>query len=209
MSIRLALVALALVLTGCAQPSKQYVNADTFGMYFALPRTWPAVPGEQLTKAQGGWNDDAGDVFTQTVVWQAAWGTAGVTPAQVFAAEPSDKPTVYAFVRDLLDVEQRQIGDDIETSLQDIVIPASSLAAAGVDVDTTQWRQNGFVGIQQSATYPSGGAPAEVDVVSMLSPNKSRLYVVVLRCSVDCYNKHREDFAGVLNSLTFEETSGQ
>ena len=38
MSVRIAILALVLVLSGCAQPSKQYINADTYGMYFALPR---------------------------------------------------------------------------------------------------------------------------------------------------------------------------
>lgn len=208
MSIRLALLALVLALTGCAQPAKQYVNADTLGMYFALPREWVAVPSEQLTKAQEGWNDDAGEVYVETVRWQGAWGEAGIKPAQVFSAKPSSNPTAYAFVRDLLNVETRQIGEDIETALQDLVIPASALLAAGVDVETTQWRQNGFVGIQQSATYPAGGGRSTVDVVSMLSPSRSRLYVLVLRCSADCYAEHQQDFDGVINSLTFEETRG-
>lgn len=209
MSVRVALLALVLVLTGCAQPSRQYISADSYGMYFALPRDWSAVSGEQLKKAQQGWNDDAGQVFVETVRWQAAWGPAGVKPATLFAAAPSSKPTAYAFVRDLLNVETRQVGSDIETALQDIVIPASSLLAAGVDVETTQWRQNGFVGIQQTATYPAGGGRSTVDVVSMLSPSRSRLYVLVLRCSEDCFAENRQQFDAVIDSLTFEENSGQ
>ena len=209
MSVRLALLAIVLVLSGCAQPSKQYINADTYGMYFALPREWVAVPGEQLTKAQEGWDDDAGQVFVETVRWQSAWGPTGVKPASVFAAAPSDEPTAYAFVRELLDVETRQVGKDIETALQDIVIPASSLLAAGVDVESVQWRQNGFVGVQQTATYPAGGGRSTVDVVSMLSPNRSRLYVLVLRCSETCFAENRKQFDEVIDSLKFEETSGQ
>lgn len=209
MSVRLAFLAFVLVLTGCAQPSQQYINADTYGMYFALPREWSAVPSEQLSKAQQGWQDDAGQVFIDTVRWQAAWGPAGITPDNLFAAVPSEQPTAFAFVRDLLNVETRQIGDDIEMALQDIVLPTSSLLAAGVEVESTQWRQNGFLGIQQTATYPAGGGRSTVDVVSMLSPNRSRLYVLVLRCSETCFAENRTKFDDVIDSLKFEETSGQ
>lgn len=200
--------ALALLLGGCAQPTKQYVNADALGMYFALPRDWVSVPGSQLETAQQGWNDDAGRVFGQTVRWQGAWGIDGVKPADVFAAKPSSAPTVFAFVRDLLDVEQRQVGEDVATALQDIVMPASSLVAAGVDISTQEWRKNRFIGIRQTATYPAGGGRSTTDVVSMLSPDKTRLYSIVLRCSEQCFDANRPAFAAIMQSLTFEETSG-
>lgn len=211
MSRRLAvlLACSALLLSACAQPAKQYVNASTYGMYFALPRAWQAVPIAQLEKAQTGWDDDPGKVFAETLLWQGAWGAEGVTPLEVFDATPSDKPIAYAFVRQLLDVEQGEITDDVTFALQDIVLPVTGLSEAGVDVDTRQWRKNGFVGIRQSASYPSGGVGSTVDVVLMLSPNRQRLYSLVLRCSESCFAGNRDDFEQIIDSLTFEETSDQ
>jgi len=199
-------VIVALVVTGCAAPSKQYVNADSYGMFLSLPREWVQVPDQQLKTAQSGWSDDPGQVFTQTVLWQKVWGPKGVTPDTVFSADPSDKPTAYAFVRDLLNVEQQQLGTDIATSLQDLIIPASSLADAGIAVDTEQWRKNGFVGIHQRASYPTSAGSSTTEVVSMGAPKQNRLYVLVLRCSDDCFEVHRNDFTQIVDSLTFKES---
>ena len=211
MSRRLSVVAVlaALLLTGCSAPSKQYVNADSYGMYLALPKTWEQVPDSQVKTAQSGWNDDPGQVYTQTVLWQKIWGPTGVTPKMVFDSRPTKQPTAYAFVRDLLNVEQQQVSGDVATSLQDIIIPASSLAAAGIDVSTEQWNKNGFVGIHQRATYPMAGGKSTVEAVSMLAPDRKRLYVLVLRCSDTCYAAHADQFDQVMKSLTFKETRGQ
>lgn len=195
-----------LLATGCAAPAKQYVNADSYGMYLSLPRTWVQVPDKQLQTAQSGWSDDPGRVFTQTVLWQKIWGPKGVTPAALFSEAPSDEPTAYAFVRDLLDVEQQQLANDIPTSLEDLIIPATELAGAGVEVTTEQWRKSGFVGIHQTASYPTAAGSSTTEVVSMVSPKKNRLYVVVLRCSTACYSIHQRDFTQIIDSLTFKES---
>ena len=198
----------ALLLSACAQPVKQYVNTDAYGMYFALPRAWEGIPNTHLEKAQQGWDDDAGQVFMDTVLWQGAWGESGVTPNEIFGAAASSQPTVYAFVRDLLDVEQRQIGDDITSALQEVVLPVTLLVTSGVEIETRDWRKNGFVGIRQTTTYPAGGTRSTIDAVSMLSPNRQRLYSIVLRCSATCFAEHEQEFQGIMDSLTFEETSG-
>lgn len=199
----------AALLTACAAPTTQYINADTYGMYLALPRAWQQLPDKQLQNAQQGWEDDAGQVFTSTVLWQKIWGPPGVTPNDVFAAQPTERPTVFAFVRDLLDVEQQQLSGDIETSLQDVIIPASSLAAAGIDVSTEQWNRNGFVGIHQKTSYPMVGGRSTVEAVSMLAPDRNRIYVLVLRCSDACFSENNQAFSQVVKSLTFKEISGQ
>lgn len=199
-------ILIALAVSGCAAPSKQYVNADSYGMYLSLPREWVQVPDQQLKTAESGWSDDPGQVYAQTVLWQKVWGPAGITPDTVFSAEPADKPTAYAFVRDLLNVEQQQLGTDIPTSLQDLIIPATSLSDAGINVDTEQWRKNGFVGIHQRASYPTAAGSSTTEVVSMVSPKQNRLYVLVLRCSDDCYEVHRKDFTQIVDSLTFKES---
>lgn len=202
------MLAAALLLTACAAPSARYVNADSYGMYLALPRAWVALPDQQLQTAQSGWNDDVGQVYIDTVLWQKVWGPAGVTPKMAFAAKPSSKPTVYAFVRDLLSVEQRQIGDDIPTSLQNVIIPASTLEQDGVTVETERWHRGAFIGIHQRASYTTGGGASTVEVVSMLSPNKQRLYVLVMRCSKSCYADNAKAFGSIVDSLTFKETRG-
>lgn len=209
MSRRLSVlvVLLTMTLVGCSAPTQQYVNADSYGMYLSLPKAWVQVPDAQLDTAVSGWNDDPGQVYTQTVLWQKIWGPNGVTPKMVFDAKPTTQPTAYAFVRDLLNVEQQQVTGDVATSLQDVIIPASSLAAMGIDVSTEQWNKNGFVGIHQVASYPMAGGRSTVEAVSMLAPNRKRLYVLVLRCSDSCYANNQQDFKSVMDSLTFKETS--
>lgn len=201
-----ASLALLLALTGCAAPTKQYVHADSYGMYLALPRDWQRVPDAQLKTAQSGWNDDAGRVFGQTVLWQRIWGPNGVKPESALGSVPSEQPTAFAFVRDLLTVEQDQLGSDFETALQDIIIPTTSLLDAGVDVSTEQWRKNGFVGIHQLASYTTADGGSTTEVVSMLAPKQNRLFVLVLRCSDTCFDVHRKEFTQIIDSLTFKES---
>ena len=75
-----------------------------------------------------------------------------------------------------------------------------------LDEAREQWRKNGFVGIHQRASYPTSAGSSTTEVVSMVSPKQNRLYVLVLRCSDDCFEVHRNDFTQIVDSLTFKES---
>ncbi len=196
----------ALALSACGAPSHQYVSAGGYGMYFALPAAWQQVPAKQVTKAQTGWRDDAGNVFRQTVLWQGAWSAAPVDADQVFAAKPPSTPVVFAFVRDLVGVEQQGIGTDVTAALRDLVVPATTLAKAAVTTD--HWDRAGFTGIRQTATYVSGGTLQTTEVVSMLPPKRNRVYAFVARCSQGCFSSNRASIRAIITSLTFKEPRG-
>lgn len=200
---------LLLALTGCTPPAQQYVAADGLGMYFALPVEWMQVPASQMTTAQSGWDDDAGGVFTQTVRWQAAWSEQTVNADQVFGASAPAKPVVWAFVRDLIEIEQEGIADGLAAALRDVVIPASSITAAGGEISVSRLRQGGFKGIHQLARYTLGGRDQTVEVTTMLSPDETRAYAVMIRCTTVCFDRHAASIGAVFDSLTFKETRGQ
>lgn len=199
-------LAAMLALSACAAPAHQYISANAYGMYFSLPASWTQVPAKQVTKAQQGWSDDAGNVYRQTVLWQGAWSASALDANQVFAAKPTSTPVAFAFVRDLVGVEQQAIGTDIPSALRDLVVPATSLASTAVK--TERLRRNGFAGIQQTATYVSGGALQTTDVVSMLPPKRNRVYVLVLRCTQGCFAANRDQLKAITDSLTFKEPRG-
>ena len=177
-------------------------------MYFALPAEWVAVPTAQLEKAQTGWIDDAGEVVRSTITWQAAWSTSPVGAGAVFGGAPSDVPIVYALRRDLIDVETSSLDGDLATALQDLVIPGAQLLAEGADLTQTKRAVNGFDGLEQLATYDFGGGRQTVHVNSMLSPDRSALYQLVIRCTESCYAGQTDTITDVLDSLTFEEVAG-
>ena len=198
-----AALAAVMLLAGCAAPAHQYVSAKSYGMYFALPNGWAQVPDAQLTTAEQGWRDDAGSVFTQTLLWQGAWAGGTRNADDVLAATPTTVPIVFTFVRDLLPVEQQSIGPDPTTALQDLIVPASSLPAGSVA--TTPLREAGFVGIRQRAAYPVHGVPQTTEVVSMLAPGKKRVYVLLIRCTTACFRAQRPAIDAIIGSLTFKE----
>lgn len=204
-----SLLVLGLALTACAAPTKQYIAADGLGMYFALPVDWSHVPATQITKAQSGWTDDAGNVFLQTVKWQGAWTAGAANANQVYSASAPAKPVVFAFVRDLIAVEQQGVGSDITAALQDLVIPATSIVTAGGTVRTETRTASGLTGISQRATYASGGVLQTVEVVSMLAPGKDRVYSLVARCTKACYARNSAVVEAIFQSLTFKEHHGQ
>ena len=198
------LAALAMVLAGCAAPTQQYVAAK--GMYFALPKAWKAVPAQQMQTAQEGWTDDAGQVFAQSVQWQGAWSAGGANADEVLAAAAQEQPVVFAFVRNLLQVEQQGIAKDITGALQDLVVPASTLTQD--ELQTERLKRGDFRGIHQFATYPAAGALQTTEVVSMLSPGKDRVYVLLVRCSDACFSRNGGTINSIFDSLTFREQRG-
>jgi len=201
--------ALVLLITGCSAPTLQYVAADSYGMYFAMPREWSKVPASQMATAESGWTDDAGKVFEQTVRWQAAWTAADANADAVFAAKAPDAPVVFAFVRDLLGVERQGITPDIGAALQDVVIPASALLDSGAGVRAEKWKRGAFTGLHQFATYSAGGRMQTVEVASMLAPGKDRVFVLVIRCSERCFSRTNGTINAVFDSLTFKEPRGR
>ncbi len=196
----------ALSLAACSAPSHQYIAASSYGMYFALPAAWSQVPPAQMTKAEQGWSDNAGNVFRQSLLWQGAWAAGTVNADQVFAAKPTSVPAVFAFVRDLVGVEQQGIGTNIPSALQDLIVPATKLAKAAVT--TQQWKRAGFVGIRQTATYVSGGELQSAEVVSMLPPKRNRVYVFVARCTQSCFDANSHQITAIIDSLTYKEPRG-
>ncbi len=202
----LTMLAATLLLSGCSAPAHQYIAANGDGMYFALPASWTQVPMKQLVKAQQGWTDDAGNVFRQTVRWQGVWSAHTIDADRAFAARPASAPVVFAYVRDLVGVEQQGIGKDVKAALRDVLIPASSLPSGSVLTQT--WTRSGFTGIHQTGTYVSGGAMQTTEVVSTLPPARNRLYVFAMRCSESCYSAYGRDINAVFESLTFKEPRG-
>lgn len=199
-----------LLVSGCSAPASQYVAADAHGMYFALPKAWTAVPDRQMTKAERGWTDDAGNVFVQSVLWQRAWTASTANANAVFAAKAPSTPVVFAFVRKLLTVEQQGVADTaINIALRDVVIPATSIADGGGDVRTERLRVGVFRGLHQFATYATGGRLQTVEVVSMLAPGNDRVYVLSIRCSEQCFAENSGKINAVFDSLTFKEPRGQ
>jgi hypothetical protein len=202
-------LAAMLFVVGCEAPTRQYIAADSYGMYFAMPREWSPVPDRQMITAESGWTDDAGRVFSQTVLWQGAWTAGDANANEVFAARAPSQPVVFAYVRELIGVEQQGIASDTRTALQDIVLPASTILDSGGDVQTESWRCGGFSGLHQFATYATGGRMQTVEVVSMLPPGKDRVYVVVVRCSERCFTTNSGTINAIFDSLTFKEPRGQ
>ena len=207
--MRAIAAAVVLLVTGCTAPALQYVSAGSYGMYFAMPASWRAVPARQLLKAQTGWSDDAGKVFQQSVRWQAAWTAGSANADDVYSATAPAKPVIFAFVRDLIGVEQQGVGSNMNSALHDIVIPASSIVSAGGSVETQQVRHGRFRGLHQFSTYATGGTLQSVEVVSMLAPGKNRLYVLSIRCDEQCFSKNIGTINAVFDSLTFKEPRGQ
>ncbi len=194
---------LALALSACTAPTKQYISASGFGMYFALPKDWSEIPVAQLRTAESGWSDDAGQVFQQSVQWQGSWTAGAVNANAVFAAKPPARPVAFAFVRDLISVEQQGLGGGIATALQDVVIPASTLTS---DELTTKTVVHGNVrGILQTATYVTGGARQTIMVESVLAAGKNRVYVVFVRCTAKCFSTNMRSINEIFASLTFKE----
>jgi len=208
-----ALVTVALA--SCGGNELTYVgNADSQGMYFTVPSTWHGYDAKQLAVAESVWADnESGKALLESTTWQTAFD-ASTTPSadHVFANSAPDAPTAYASVRTLFTAEQEAAGADPSSVLRDLVVSVSTLEASGRSdfalVTDEEISQGSFPGRHLVFRYREtpDGPEQTVNQTAFLDPNRTTLYLMMVRCSTECYNVHRTEIDSAVGSLTLKES---
>ena len=205
------IVAVVTVLSSCAVPSVNHVGQGDAGLFFDLPKSWQAIAPEILTKAQTSWgSSDGGQAYLDALKWQGVWsGADALTPEQAFSNAAPEHPVVYASVRSLYDVEIQNVGDDVLSALQDVVLPVSSAADGdGLEIlNNESYVQNGLDAVRQTLAWSTNGVRQTMDVRIVLSTDKKLLFTMWIRCSDVCRDQNSTAFANALETLTVKEPS--
>ena len=207
-TVCLAVISAALM-AACARPDFQYVaqspgSSGAAQVYFKVPAGWTEFSPNQIKTAESSWSSDvtAKNVLAATV-WQSAFDASPEPSlANVLGTSTPSSPTVFASLRTLFQQEK-----PTDEALRDMIVPISTFGDQ-VQIQTdSKITVGGAQGVHIVFTYqPAGKQVSEtLDQTAVLSGAKSAVYLLVVRCSTECYNKNRDAITAVTASYTIQE----
>jgi hypothetical protein len=205
------LAGLAALLAACGAPSYTYVKNSADNTYFKVPTSWRPVDQQALAKALGAEESAGGE----SGAWMVAYDAAE-NPSPSHLIEPdTEEPIVYASVRRLPPQARGQVSFD---TLRDLLLPVTSAARAGQNPQTSVFTDfrlveesvltpgNGIRGVHAVFHYRvQGGPPQTFDQTSYVNDDASKVYVLLVRCSAECYEQRRDEIQDVVSSFTVRE----
>jgi hypothetical protein len=198
-----ALVAAAAVmaLAACAAPDHTFVASPDADLVLRLPRSWSTVRNESSSDSSTGQPDGG---------WNAVFDAAREPDAKhVDLASAVKEPVAYARVTPLdSDTASGMNGD----KLRDILLPFTATARAAVATDPRaktfkqvsdyDVRSSVASGVHVVYSYDLGHGREVFDQTAMLGSQRTRVYLLVVRCDQACYDAHKRDIADVVSSFT-------
>lgn len=201
------ILASLLVLTGCGAQSQIYAASKSEGVFFTVPKNWHATSNAALNKFEAK-NVIGLAAQRQTLVtWQVAYSIEPkVKPSQIFEIDAPKKPVAFARVRNLSADEINAISLNV---LRDIIVPLSQWVSAptaetpSFDIyDDYEVVEKGARGVRTIFTLTYKGVAQTIDQTAMLSPDRSKVYLFVIRCTNSCYKKNEKLMTEISNSFT-------
>jgi hypothetical protein len=200
----------AATLTACARPDFQYA-ADKPGaapagtVYFKVPTGWSQVPVKQIQAAQSGWvADTTAKTLLDATAWQEAYDAAPRPSVDdVLGSATPTHPVVYASLRTLYQEESGVT----PAALRDMVVPVSTLGDQVRVLSDESVKQGTATGVHLVFSFtPKPGLPEEtIDQTAYLSDGKKAVYLLVVRCTSDCYRTNADAIRSVTSSYTIQE----
>lgn len=223
------------VLTGCGKPEFTYVkNADQH-VYFKVPFSWHEVNQHDVENFFLGEDPDSelGHRIGQLRPWSVAYDEAD-PPIPAHFLMNSNQPFVYARVEYLTISERDKVSLDV---LRDTIFPVSDtqrqlvaqhLADAEkagqssfypyqdfepID-DTVLSPGHGLRGVRSIFNYryasedpPLKSGVYTFDQTALLSEDSTRVYLLVITCSADCYRQRKAELDAIATSFTVRSSS--
>lgn len=196
----LVLAAAVVALAACGAPEHTFVASPEADLVFKLPRSWSAVRNETSNDAAGRPNGG----------WNAVYDASLQPDAKhVDVTTAAKEPVAHARVT-VLDGEAA--GSMNGDKLRDMLLPFTAAARAQVATDprakTFQQisdydvRSSVASGVHVVYSYDLGHGREVFDLTAMVGSQRSRAYMLVVRCNQACYDKHRSEIAEVVSSFT-------
>jgi hypothetical protein len=204
----LALLAVAVLgLAGCGSPSYQFIGNDDHDVVMKLPASWSKVNSDDVLRASG---EDP----TAAVGWLAFFDGSTKPSAQHASQAYADAPVLIARSLDISDEQRASVTGD---ALRDVLIPVTEQArteealaaqAAGQDppvfklmkgeILTTKYER----GIHLVFSYTIAGHTEVYDKIAVANPKRSRVHLVLVHCSLACFQAQGKQIDRTVSSLT-------
>jgi len=202
-------IALVLGLTGCGESSKLYPASKSEGVFFSVPTNWKALSTASLNKYEKESTEPEGAARQALVKWQIAYTTnKKLKVSEVFNLTAPSKPLAFARVRDL---ESSEINSVSYNTLRDVIVPVTQIIE-GDDPSAPDFQilvdqevvQKGARGVQTVYSFSIDGKEQTINQTSLMSNDRTKLYIFVVRCATECYNKNKKKIEEIVSSFTVE-----
>ncbi len=208
-------ISLAMVLSGCAQPSQKYAADKRDGVYFTVPRDWKLIPQSAISAREALSTATGAADRLAAVKWQEAYSpSTSITAKDVLSLATTKVPVVYVRVRSLLAEEINAVSYN---SLRDIIVPLTTWAS-GTDAtapiftvaDDSEDVQKIARGVHTQFTFTNTvgktSTQQTIDQTALVSNDRSTIYVLIVRCSNTCFEKNRKVLTKISQSFTVRGT---
>ena len=204
---RIAAATIALVMLSACTPSKQYEGSKSDGAFFTVPNGWQKVDGTDLNKVEAkNANQDELDRLSM-VTYQAGFTKAKkIDPKDIFLLEPTKDPVLYVRIRDLFPEERNAISLN---TLRNLVLPITDYLDGTIPndrkfelYDDQEINEVGGRGVSLLYSFDYNGVNETVNQVALMSNDQNKIYVFIIRCSTECYNKNIDEIDEIVNSFT-------
>lgn len=200
--------ALAFVLAGCATSGYEYVANEQLGAYFRVPDEFQVYQPDEVLEPLLAERPD----LTVEEVLADAWVVAfdgsdepAVDRFQQQLSEPSDAVSGYARVR-TLQAEER-LGFSLQSLRTELLAPAQvqQLGDRLELIDVQELSQDGGEGLKITFSVDLPQGTLIFDQMAVVDDRTSRVYLLAIGCSSECYDSNRETIAAIGESWTITE----
>jgi hypothetical protein len=196
-----ALLVLAGALTACGAPSHTFVASPDDDMVLKLPRSWSTLRDNPSADSATGQPDGG---------WLAVFDAATAPDIKHVDLDSDVKePVAYAQVSVLSGDQASGMNGD---KLRDLLLPftAATRAQYATDRRAATFKQIADYDVRAPAgsgvhvvfSYDLGKGREVFDQTALLGSKRTRVYLLLIRCSQSCYDSHKAQIDDVVAHFT-------
>lgn len=207
LSTKIAIFSVAILLLSACSPSKQYAGSKSDGAFFSVPNGWTRVTNDQLNKEESNsTNQDDLDRLSMVTYQEGFTSAPKIKAREVFMLNATDHPVVFARIRDLFPEERNAISFN---SLRNIILPVTSYLDGSQSndrnfqlLDDQEVVEKGGKGVNLVFSFDYKGINETVNQSALISNDQNKIYLLIIRCSTECYNKNLKTINEIVKSYT-------
>lgn len=200
-----AVLAAVVLVAGCADSGFNYVKSSKDKTYFKVPDRWTLFDEQQLLEGLGDELTEAEREAELEQSWRVVFDAAPRPSLRHLGAPDAGHPVGLAVVRNLdFDTADavslaalRNYFYDVDTAVQDGTGEFLEYEELALD--------GGFRGSHVVASLDVSGERMTIDQTILLDQGTTKLYGLLVSCSVACYDEHEGQISGVVDSWTVRD----
>ena len=194
-------------LTSCSQ-SQIYAMDKVSGTYFAIPKGWNKIVKSDLDKAESKSTAENAAEKLASVIWQEAYATSPkVAAPQVLNLQAPEGAVVYVRVRNLNFEESNSISNN---TLRNLIAPVTTWLEDPENANPKFVLIDDYERVEKAARgirtiyrlADDSGRSETVDQTVLLSEDRSRDYILLVRAKTKYYDKHVDELLAIGDSFT-------